>query len=55
MAKESLVKVDGMARKAKCNTLIAANITPTTGIDLETFDSTIEDLNRIQEEIIWGE
>jgi len=55
MAKESLVKIDGMARKAKCNTLIAANITPTTGIDLETFDSTIEDLNRIQDEIIWGE
>ena len=55
MAKESLIKIDGKAKRAKCNTLIPAEICPTTGIDLETFDSTIAELNRIQDEIIWGE
>ncbi len=55
MAKESLVKVDDKTKRVKCNTLISANITPTTGINLETFDSAIEALNRIQDEIIWGE
>ncbi len=55
MAKEELVKVDGISKRTKCNTLVAAEISAETGIGLESFDSTIETLNRIQDEIIWGE
>ena len=55
MANEALVKVEGNSKRTKCHTLIPAKITQENGIELESFDNTIEDMNRIQEEIIWGE
>lgn len=54
IAKEELVKVDGSKRKTKCATLVEAKIDQETGISLDSFDDTIEDMNRIQEEIVWG-
>ncbi|MFZ1389788.1 MAG: AAA family ATPase [Thiolinea sp.] len=38
----------------KAYTLIPAKITAESGIELKTFDDTIEDMNRIQDEIVWG-
>lgn len=35
-------------------TLIPAKVTEESGIELTTFDDTIDDMNRIQDEIIWG-
>lgn len=35
-------------------TLIPAKITEESGIELTTFDDTIDDMNRIQDEIVWG-
>lgn len=55
MSAEDLVKIEGRDRRVKCNTLIPAKIDAETGISLESFDSTIEDMNRIQDDIIWGE
>jgi len=55
MAREENIKLDGNSRKTKCNTLVPAEITAETGISLQSFDSTIEDMNRIQDEIVWGE
>ena len=55
MAAEDLVKIEGKTRKVKCNTLISAEISPETGIALPSFDSTIEDMNRIHDEIVWGD
>ena len=55
IAKESLVKLEGKERKSRCQTLIQAAVDPSMGISLESFDDTIDDMNRIQEEIVWGE
>lgn len=54
MAVEELVKVDGAQRKTKCQTLVAADIDSKLGIEAKSFDKTIEDMNRIQDEIVWG-
>ncbi len=54
MAEDAVVRVDGNQRKIKCPTLTAADIDPELGIEARSFDVTIETMNRIQEEIIWG-
>lgn len=54
IAQEALMKLDGAQRKTKCKTLVQANIDSKLGIEAPSFDKTIEDMNRIQEEIIWG-
>jgi AAA ATPase domain len=40
---------------AENSTLVTANIDPEMGIEARSFDTTIEDMNRIQESIVWGE
>jgi len=55
IAKEASIKLPNRVRKTKCNTLVSAPIDEKRGIEIETFDNTIEELNRIQDEIIWGE
>ncbi|MBK1989950.1 AAA family ATPase [Sphaerospermopsis aphanizomenoides BCCUSP55] len=47
--------VEGKAKKTKGQTLIPAKINPELGIEARSFDQTIETMNRIQEEIVWGE
>ena len=54
IAEESLVKLDGAQRKTRCQTLVQADIDSELGIEARSFDNTIEDMNRIQEEIVWG-
>jgi hypothetical protein len=54
IAEEALVKLDGAQRKTKCQTLVQADIDSKLGIEARSFDKTIEDMNRIQEEIVWG-
>jgi AAA15 family ATPase/GTPase len=54
IAEEALVKLDGGSRKTRCQTLVAAQIDSDFGIDARSFDKTISDMNRVQEEIIWG-
>jgi AAA ATPase domain len=39
---------------AENSTLVPANIDPEMGIEARSFDTTIEDMNRIQEAIVWG-
>ncbi|QRV23371.1 AAA family ATPase [Marinomonas foliarum] len=55
MAKEDSILLEGRKKKSTCNTLVPAEITAETGISLQSFDSTIEEMNRIQDEIVWGE
>ncbi|CAK8723760.1 ATPase AAA-type core domain-containing protein [Candidatus Electronema halotolerans] len=55
IAEESMVKLDGGQRKTRCQTLVPADIDPELGIQARSFDTTIESINRIQEEIVWGE
>jgi hypothetical protein len=54
IAEPALLKLDGRIRKSSCQTLVLADIDPLMGIEARSFDATIEDMNRIQEEIIWG-
>jgi hypothetical protein len=49
------VKLDGGQRKTRCQTLTPADIDPELGIEARSFDTTIETMNKIQEEIVWGE
>lgn len=55
IAEESLLMLDKAKRKTRCQTLIAANIDPELGIEARSFDTTIEEMNRIQEAIVWGD
>jgi ABC-type multidrug transport system ATPase subunit len=54
IAEEALIKVDGNSKRSKYMTLVKADIDPEFGIEARSFDSTIEEMNRIQEEIVWG-
>lgn len=54
IAEEALIKLDGGQRKTRCRTLTPADIDPELGIEARSFDKTIETMNRIQEEIVWG-
>ena len=55
MAKPALIRIQGKTRRSRCLTLVPADVDPELGIEARTFDNTIHEMNRIQEEIIWGE
>lgn len=52
IAEEALVNLEGEQRR--CQTLTAANIDPVLGIEARSFDEMINEMNRIQEAIVWG-
>lgn len=54
IAEKAKVKLDGGKNKSLCQTLTPADIDPELGIEARSFDTTIEAMNRIQEEIVWG-
>jgi AAA ATPase domain len=54
IAKEALVQLEGQKKKTRSPTLVPAKITPELGIELDSFDMTIDTINRIQERIVWG-
>ncbi|WP_309734931.1 AAA family ATPase, partial [Chamaesiphon sp. OTE_75_metabat_556] len=54
VAKEALVQLEGQKKKTRSPTLVPAKITPELGIELDSFDMTIDTINRIQERIVWG-
>ncbi|MEL4897348.1 AAA family ATPase [Crocosphaera sp. Alani8] len=55
VAESTLTLLEGNKRRTNCNTITEANITPDLGIEVLSFDTAIDTMNRIQEEIIWGE
>jgi len=52
LADKGLLLLEGNTRRRKYSTLIAAHIDPDLGIHVPSFDSSIEEMNRIQEDII---
>jgi ABC-type multidrug transport system ATPase subunit len=54
IAKEALIQLDGQKKKTRSPTLVPAKISPELGIELDSFDLTIDTINRIQERIVWG-
>lgn len=55
IAEEANIKLEGGQRKTNCQTLVAANIDPELGIEARSFDDTINKMNQIQEDILYGE
>lgn len=55
ISEEASIRIDDASRKTKCQTLTLAEISPESGINATSFDYTIDEMNRIQDEIIWGE
>ena len=55
IAEEDLKILKGQKRKTKFHTLTPAKIDQEMGIEARSFDTTIENMNRIQTAIIWGE
>jgi len=54
MAKKNKILLNGYKRKTSVLTLVEADIDPSLGIEAETFDKTIDDMNRIQDAIIFS-
>ncbi|MCD4653411.1 hypothetical protein K8T06_05705, partial [bacterium] len=54
IAEKALVDLGDGGRKKRRQTFIKADISPEYGIEVRTFDTTIDDMNRVQEEIVWG-
>lgn len=54
IAEKASVKPDGGKKKVPCQTLMPADIDPELGIEARSFDTTIETMNRIQQEIVWA-
>ena len=55
MAREELMPLEeGQNRRRRGYTLVEADIDPELGIEAPSFDETIDDMNRILEDIVWG-
>ena len=55
VAKKALLPLEeGRKKRTRGHTLVPADIDPVFGIKVSSFDETIEDMNRIQRDIVWG-
>ena len=56
IAEKALLPLEeGRKRRKRGHTLVPAKIHPELGIGVSSFDQTIDDMNRIQDDIVWGE
>ena len=56
IAEKALLPLEeGQRRRRRGHTLVPAKIHPELGIGVSSFDKTIDDMNRIQDDIVWGE
>ena len=55
MAREELMPLEeGQKRRRRGHTLVEADIDPVLGIESPSFDKTIDEMNTILEDIVWG-
>ena len=55
VAEEKLMPLEeGQKRRRRGHTLVPADIDHEFGIEVGSFDKTIDDMNRIQKDIVWG-
>ena len=55
VAEKALLPLEeGRKKRSRGYTLVPAEIHPEYGIKVSSFDETIEDMNRIQQDIVWG-
>ncbi len=56
VAEKALLPLEeGQKRRKRGHTLVPAKVHPRFGIGVSSFDKTIDDMNRIQDDIVWGE
>ena len=56
VAEKALLPLEkGQKRRKRGHTFVPAKIHPRFGIGVSSFDQTIDNMNRIQDEIVWGE
>lgn len=55
VAERAKILKEGNKRRSEAQTLVQAKVDQNCGIEAHSFDKTIDDMNRIQDEIIWGE
>ena len=56
VAEKALMPLEeGQKRRRRGHTLMPADIHPRFGIEVPSFDKTIDAMNRIQDDIVWGE
>ena len=56
VAEKALIPLEaGQKRRRKDHTLVPAKIHPEFGIGVSSFDKTIDKMNEIQDDIVWGE
>ena len=55
MAQEELIPLEeGQKRRRRGHTLVPADIDPVLGIEAPSFDETIDEMNSILQDIVWG-
>ena len=55
MTQEALVPLEeGQKRRRRAHTLVEADVDPALGIEAPSFDNTIDEMNSIQADIVWG-
>ena len=56
VAEKALMPLEeGQKRRRRGHTLVPAKVHPRFGIGVHSFDKTIDNMNRIQDDIVWGE
>ncbi len=55
VASTELMIKPGKKRRSQCKTLVAMPVNCETGITIGSFDKAIEDLNRIEDELVYGD
>ena len=56
VAEKALLPLEeGQKRRRRGHTLVKAKVHSEFGIGVSSFDNTIDDMNRIQDDIVWGE
>lgn len=54
IAEKKSILLDGNSKKTLCQTLVPADIDPKLGVEVRSFDTAIEAMNRIQEAILFS-
>ncbi|MDE3256339.1 MAG: AAA family ATPase [Gemmatimonadota bacterium] len=54
VAQKALMNLEGRRRRSRHPSLVPASIDPDLGIEVSSFDETINKMNEIQDAIVWG-
>jgi hypothetical protein len=55
IAEKALLPLEeGQKRRKRGHTLVPADIDPEFGIEVSSFDESIDAMNKIQRDIVWG-